>query len=483
MTTHGKEGREGEIPHPSSFAYSTSDALAMMGPAGATTYGELEGRVAGAAEQLLREGCRPGDRVALRLEKDERYVVLLLAVLRAGCVACPISTRVPLDGVAHLLRIAGCSALVSGHDLPPAVTDLLPVLGPERVLKPLPARARAAGPRTVPQDRPATVVFTSGSTGAPKAALHTFGNHFYSALGSGANIPLGPGDRWLHSLPLYHVGGLSIIFRCLLAGAAIVFPEPEASFGGAIVRGGATHVSLVATQLRRLLSENASIETVRAILLGGGPVPETLVDEALDRRLPIHTSYGLTEMSSQVTTTPPGATKEEVHTSGRTLPHREVAIAGDGEILVRGRTLFAGYLGPDGVNTQLDVAGWFHTKDLGELDDAGRLIVTGRRDNQFVSGGENIQPEEIEAALCRIGGVEQAVVVPVPDDEFGERPVAFVRAPTGLPARGLEKALEPLLPRFKIPATFHDWPEPNGPEGMKVNRAAFRELARERAGS
>ena len=468
-----------EIPYPLRAAPSVPDVPAILGAAGATTYAELDRLVSAATRRLVEEGCKPDGCVALRLEKDERYVVLLLAVLRAGCVACPVSARVPPEGVAPLLRLAGPSALISDQDLPD-VTDLVSVLEPERLLKHVPEDGQTADPATVRSDRPATIVFTSGSTGTPKAALHTFGNHYYSALGSGANIPLGPGDRWLHSLPLYHVGGLSIVFRCLLAGAAMVFPEPGASLGEAIARGGVTHVSLVATQLRRLLSEEAPLETLRAVLLGGGPVPETLVDEALDRGLPIHTSYGLTEMSSQVTTTPRGASRETLRTSGRALPHREIAVAEDGEILVRGETLFAGYLWEDGLNRPLDEAGWFHTNDLGELDAAGLLRVTGRRDNQFVSGGENVQPEEIEEALCRIEGVEQAVVVPVPDEEFGERPVAFVRAPGGQPAQELAKALEPVLPRFKIPVAFHQWPEPNGPEGMKVNRAAFRRLARER---
>ena len=464
-----------EIPWPlRAAALSTPHAPAILGPAGTTTYAELDGRVSAAAAKIAGEGLVPGARVALLLEKDERYVVLLLAVLRAGCVACPVSTRFPPEGVATSLRVAGCSALISDEVLPGAD---LPVLSPEQLLE-APRAALLQGPETVPLQRPATIVFTSGSTGVPKAALHTLGNHYYSALGSGANIPLGPEDRWLHSLPLYHVGGLSVVFRCLLAGAAMVLPEPGVPLAEAITRSGATHVSLVATQLRRLLSERAPLGTLGAVLLGGGPVPETLVDEALERGLPVHTSYGLTEMASQVTTTPRGAPREALHTSGRVLPHREVAVAEDGEILVRGETLFAGYLRGDGVDRPLDEAGWFHTKDLGELDEAGYLRVTGRRDNQFVSGGENVQPEEIEAALCRIEGVEQAVVVPVADEEFGERPVAFVRAPGGRLPEGLARALEPVLPRFKIPVSFREWPEERGPEGMKVDRAAFRELAR-----
>jgi O-succinylbenzoic acid--CoA ligase len=217
------------------------------------------------------------------------------------------------------------------------------------------------------------------------------------------------------------------VFRCLISGAAIALPEPDAPLGRSISELRATHVSLVSTQLLRLLREDAALEGLKAVLTGGGPVPEDLVDEALARGLPVHTSYGLTEMASQVTTTAPGAAPEELRTAGRVLPHREVSVSGEGEILVRGETLFAGYVQGGRPGVRPGAGGWFRTGDLGRLDGAGRLRVLGRRDNLFVSGGENVRPEEIEEALLRIPGVEEAVVVPVPDPEFGERPVAFVR--------------------------------------------------------
>jgi o-succinylbenzoate---CoA ligase len=212
------------------------------------------------------------------------------------------------------------------------------------------------------------------------------------------------------------------------------------------------------------------------VLMGGGPVPPSLVDEALARGLPLHTSYGLTEMASQVTTTPPGASLEELRTAGRVLPNREVSISESGEILVRGETLFAGYVEGEESDRPLDAEGWFHTRDLGEIDESGYLRVGGRMDNLFISGGENIQPEEIEEALCRLDGIEEAVVVPVLDEEFGARPVAFVRMNHGDP-RDLARELEPVLPRFKIPISFHPWPE-RARGGMKVDRASLSELAR-----
>ena len=454
-----------------SAALAAPEASALVGARGATSYEELDRMVSAA---VLRLGeLEPGSRVALYLPKDERYVALVLALIRAGHIACPVSDRLPPRGVAPLLERAACKALISEDQEVLQTTGVdLHGPGPEDLLRECNQRT---GPIDIPLERPATIIFTSGITGVPKAALHTFGNHYYSALGSNANITLRSGDRWLHSLPLYHVGGLSILFRCLLAGVTVALPQPETPLGEAIASLGATHVSLVSTQLSRLLREAADLTALEAVLLGGGPVPPSLVDEALSRGLQVHTSYGLTEMASQVTTTPPGASPEELRTAGRVLPNREVSISGEEEILVRGETLFAGYVEGERIDRSLDMHGWFHTRDLGELDENGYLRIRGRMDNLFISGGENVQPEEIEEALCRLAGIDEAVVVPVPDEEFGARPVAFVRTDGG--ARDLSKELEPVLPRFEIPISFHPWPE-EARRGMKADRAALGELAR-----
>jgi o-succinylbenzoate---CoA ligase len=456
-------------------AIAAPGAPAVTGADGTLTYAKLDRKVTAAAEEIGELGLGAGARVALYLPKDEPYFVLLLALIRAGCVACPLSTRLPPRGVAPLLQEISCRALISSDEELLETTDAgIQRLRPQRLLADEPA-TRDPEPLRLALNLPATIVFTSGSAGVAKAALHTFGNHYYSALGSNANITLAPGDRWLHSLPLYHVGGLSILFRCLLVGATVALPEPGSPLGKAIADGGATHLSLVSTQLLRLLRE-ADLEpgALKAILLGGGPIPVPLLGEATARGLPIHTSYGLTEMASQVTATPPGASREELRTSGRPLPHREISISEDGEILVRGETLFTGYVEGEAVDCPQDAEGWFHTGDLGELKADGYLRVWGRKDNLFISGGENVQPEEIEEALCRLEGIEEAVVVPVPDAEFGSRPVAFVRT-TGGKLVGLAQALEPALPRFKIPVAFHEWPEGGG--GMKVDRRFFRERA------
>ena len=212
----------------------------------------------------------------------------------------------------------------------------------------------------------------------------------------------------------------------MTVGAAIGFLDTRGFdalvFAEEVRARAVTHSYLVPTQLYRLLRDgNSALQSLKAILLGGAPAPRALIDEAIERKLPVYRSYGLTEMASQVTTTPPGSSTEGLRTSGRLLPYRELRIADDGEILVRGLTRFEGYVQGDDVLPSVDEEGWFHTRDRGSVDDLGMLHVEGRMDNLFISGGENVQPEEIERALLELPGVEEAIVVPVPDEEFGSQ--------------------------------------------------------------
>jgi O-succinylbenzoic acid--CoA ligase len=361
-----------------------------------------------------------------------------------------------------------------------------------------------------PLDREATLVFTSGSTGTPKAALHTLRNHVASAAGSNTNISVNPGDRWLLSLPLYHVGGLAILFRCALGGAGVAIPDPETALAESIESCRATHLSLVATQARRLLDRGTTGRgggesgeeggglpgRVRAVLVGGGPVPAALLDRAVSAGWPVHTTYGCTEMASQVTTTSPDASRADLATAGRPLPHRTLRIdhdpdaegetngdvdTGPGEILLGGTVLFRGYVEPDeegGVRLDpaRDERGWYESGDRGRIDAEGRLCVIGRVDRMFISGGENIQPEEIEAALQEADGIDRAVVVPVSHAEYGQRPVAFVRAADWNPNEW-RRHLAARLPGFKIPDAFEPLPAQAVEGRMKVDRHALRARA------
>jgi len=326
------------------------------------------------------------------------------------------------------------------------------------------------------------MIFTSGSTGNPKAAVLSLRNHIENARLSNANIPLAPGDTWLLSLPMHHVAGFGVLFRCLVAGATIALPEPGAPLACAIETSGATHISLVARQLAQVLDAGARLGGLKAILLGGSAIPAPLIDRALAAGLPIHTSYGMTETASQIAATPPGATRAQLASSGRPLAADAVRIDEGGRIQVAGPTRFMGYWRDGALESPFDDAGWFTTSDCGYLDIEGFLHVTGRKDNVFIAGGENIQPEEIERALCALPGIMQAIVVPLAHPEFGATPVAFVACSGALDAAKISDALLRVLPRFKVPRHFYCWPGEHAEGGMKVSRAALARRAAELQG-
>ena len=446
---------------------------ALSSPAVEVSYGELDRLVSGTARRMAEKGAGRANRVALVMDRSVEAVILFLAAIRAGAVACPISLRLPDATIAERCRSLNAALTVSDRPLETAVAKALIERGPHE-------NPNAAPPFS--EDTPATVVFTSGSLGAARPALHTYGNHYFSALGAQDNMPLACGDRWLLSLPLWHVGGLAILFRCLLAAATVVLPDPADSMAESMVESvrKVTHVSMVSTQLRRLLreAESGAVYPEKALLLGGGAVSPVLIDEAVRRGIPVHTSYGLTEMASQVTATPPGAAPGDLRTSGWVLPWRELRCDEEGQIMVRGRTRFAGYVEGDELVRPFDKEGWFATGDMGRLDASGRLIVRGRMDRLLVSGGENMLPEEIEAVLAGVAGVERVVVVGVADEEYGQRPVAFVETADGeIDASRMRAAVEAVLPRFMTPDAFYPWPTDLAGGGFKPDRSLLRRRA------
>ncbi len=475
------------------------------GKAQTLSYGAYMEHSSHVALQLAAQGIRRGERVGILAAGTPQMAVVLLACLRAGFVAVPLSPRFPAGTVAELLRLTSARILL--HDETSVQTSIdaaqkaaiptlnftdtlfLDLASPPRPSTFLPAHPLFANAL----DHEATVLCTSGSTGIPKALVHTVGNHYWSAVGSAENIPFGRGDCWLASLPLYHVGGYGVFFRALQGGAAMAFPTYRAFDAARLAETLTsfpitTHCSFVATQLFHALRNDATVhrlQRLRAIILGGGAIPQALIQTSLKQHLRIYTSYGCTEMASQITTSPSSA-PDEVSTSGRLLRFRELTIANDGEILVRGATLAVGRLSADGRDSIADREGWFHTKDVGACDAEGRLTVLGRKDNMFISGGENIHPEAIEQALCEHPSVAQAVVVAVPSEEYGERPIAFVHLAnnemlSSEHTQELRRLAESRMPRFAVPDAFFDFPAESIAGGLKPNRTALKRLANELA--
>jgi len=457
------------------------DTPALIGDDRTITYAEYGRLIDVAAANLIRQGLKRKDRLGIISNNSIEYILVLMAVFQIGAIACPISPRFPSKTIATMLEKINCTKAIIN---PNHKSDSYKIKNIElsSLWKRQEASTKTMETSEIDGNRDATIIFTSGSSATPKAVLHTFGHHYYNALGANENMPLAFGDRWLLSLPLYHVGGMGILFRCLLSGAAVVVAAQNEMLIDSRNRCQVTHVSLVATQLNRLLEENVPGQTATSltnVLVGGGFIPQNLIRRANKIGLKLHTSYGLTEMASQVTTTAADDSPAKLFTSGKPLMHREVKLSPGGEILVRGKTRFKGYVETGSLIAPFDDDGWFGTSDLGQIDADGYLAVTGRKDNMFVSGGENVQPEEIEAVLSRVSFIEEAVVVPVKNVEYGHRPVAFVKIKPEQKMRveDIISFLEDYLPRFKIPDSFYRCPDAVDQAGLKPSRQHFVDLA------
>lgn len=435
---------------------------------------DMESTVALMAHHLARRGLGEGDRVAMLMRPSWPSVCTVFALIRIKAIAVPLSPRLPVEALKSHLAAVQAHTLITEPGLHPEELDGVDILHAEEI-----ADYVALDRRIIPYhdtSQPAVIVFTSGTSGHPKPAMLTYGNLYYSAQHSNTNLHFSSHHKWLLSIPLYHVGGLGILFRCVEGGGTVVIPTPDVPLSRDVQSYKVTHLSLVPTQLIRLMQAADAKKTARSlhtVLLGGAPISTEQVQQALALGFPVRVTYGMTETSSQVATHPKYISEDKLHTAGRVLPCSEVFIAEDGEIYVRGRTLFAGYIEGDKTVSPIDTEGWYHTGDIGALDEAGYLTVLGRKDNRFTSGGENIYPEEIEGILIGRLNVDKAIVVPVPDETFGQRPVAFVAFPSGITAAHLAHQLEEFLPRFKIPVVFHDWP-PDAPDKLKSDRIWFQ---------
>jgi len=322
------------------------------------------------------------------------------------------------------------------------------------------------------------LIATSGSTGFAKLVALSIANFIWSAHGSSENIAVDPNDTWLISLPLFHVGGMSIIFRTMLAGANAMI-SPKILDGDFIDQHRITHFSLVATQLSRQINSKFPFgQATKAILLGGSKIPHALIQKSIELNLPIHTSFGCSEMASQVCTTSKEATIYELMTAGKVLAGRQVKIDQDGRIQLNGKTRFLGYWQNQKLLKPFDKDGWFTTNDLGEFDNNGFLKVIGRADRMFISGGENIHPEQIEQALINLEGIMNALVIDMPSETYGSRPVAFLQGQKNYSDSELRKLLSENLMPFQIPDVFLDWPSQEF--SLKPSLDQFRRIAQKR---
>ncbi len=433
----------------------------------------LEQYINSVVKHLKGRGLTSKDRIVLIENNSIEFIIILLALWRMGVVACPLNPKWPYETLLQCtLSLNPKVVLCSDKRFESYKKIPIPIITLNELISFDARNAPPSVPPELPLDQEATIIWTSGSSSQPKAAVHTWGNHVYSAKGSQQEIPLEKGDRWVLSLPLHHVSGISIVCRCFLAQAAIVVMGEEELIQ-VIRRHKPTHISLVATQLYRLIEHkdnHEALKSLKYILLGGSSIPYGLIEKALALNLPIYLSYGLTEMSSQVATSKVDDIK---HLGAKVLPYRQLMIDSNGQILVKGEVLFKGYLNQNKITLPLNNDGWFETRDRGVIKNE-YLTILGRIDNMFICAGENIQPEEIESVLMKSPQVKEAIVIAKEDPEYGNRPVAFVRTFGPFNEHYLRDYCIQYLPKIKVPVSFHSWPQDLN-QGLKISRKFFQE--------
>ena len=441
------------------------DRTAIIDQAGrAWSYRQLQSRIARIGNALRGLGLRAGDRVALLIPDIREYLEADYGVMSAGLVRVPLDPRLARAELAALLRYAGASALVTHVSFEHKVAGLAGEVADLRHLISIgggdglayEALLERASDRALPDgnaDDLATLNFSGGTTGAPKAAMLRHRNLVAVARNTIHGFEIGSDDVFLNVRPLWPIAQV-ILMSHLFAGATVVLARFEPGELATLVqRSGATRTSLVPTQLVRFLdhlaAQDARLDRLQAIHVGGSRIPPHIFERALETLGPkIGVLYGLTE--APVTCyLPPRSLRAEaadrtrlIGCVGRTLPEYRVRIADmdeqtasgrSGEVLIQGGNVMAGYWKDDEATRAALRDGWLHTGDIGNLDDAGNLTIVGRLEEVIRSGSSTIVPKEVEDVMVLHPAVAEVAVIGLPDDEWGEAVTAFVVRRPGIP--------------------------------------------------
>ena len=363
--------------------------------------------------ELLSYHLKSEDIVAISLKSTINTICTMFAVLRLGTSVCLINP------------------FLSPHLKDKQIQQLEPSLWIDEDMSS--PQQLFGTPSSIAQ---AIYLFTSGSTNNPKIATLSLEKLLINARDS---IALNEKDVWLLKLPLYHVGGLGVVFRCLIHQATMSLTEKESTI---------SHISYIPTQLYR---QSPVYKNLKCVLVGGAQI------NTIPQNLPIVATYGLTEMGSMVLLNKNPKIENNLLFFPRILPQREILLAEDGEILVKGPCLFHGYRKQGSLDLNLNNE-WFATKDIGCLDHNRAIAIIGRKDWQFIYRGENIQPEEIETHLLKMPEIQNAIVVGKKDPESGHIPVAVIIAKEStLNAARIQNFLKDFLPQYKVPKQILFW--------------------------
>lgn len=426
-------------------AMLTPDRIAVMSKTEQWTFADLQKKAENMAIRLEGQGASSGKYVAFLMNNGLHTVELIHGLQYAGAVMVPLNIRLTSRELAWQLNDSEAILLVYDE----ANSDKAKMIAKEiPQFKMISLKNLKESPKTenslcthIDLEDLHTIVYTSGTTGNPKGVMLTYGSHWWSAIGSALNLGLHENDRWLASVPLFHVSGLSILMRSVIYGMTAVIHESfdAGEANHAIQNDGITIMSVVSSMLSQMLDKLNNEDypnSFRCMLLGGGPAPSVLLKKCKDLEIPVFQTYGMSETASQIVTLAPENMLNKLGSAGKPLFPAELRIEKDkqtvepgevGEIVVRGPNVTKGYLNRQEETNKAIQDGWLYSGDLGYLDEEGFLYVLDRRKDLIISGGENVYPAEVESILMEHPAVEEVGVMGVEDPIWGQVPVAFVK--------------------------------------------------------
>ncbi|MGE5351212.1 MAG: o-succinylbenzoate--CoA ligase [Acidobacteriota bacterium] len=426
------------------------------------TYGELVRLVGAYAAFLRSSGVKKGMHAAILSSNNAEFILLTMALWSLGAVPVPLNVRL-LDEDLEKLVVHSESEFVFIHE---EFRGRLQEIKSKRTIFPVSFQQEVT--ENINAERGlnecALILYTSGTTGTPKGVMHTFSTLLGSARASDTLLRQSGSDRWLASLPFYHIGGFSIPVRALLYGASIIIPQSlkTEDIAEAVEAFRPTLISFVTTTLRRLIEMGVKAnKELRFMLLGGGPVDTGLAEDAIKENWKAVKVYGSTETATLVSAVEIERFPEKLSSAGCALKGniisiidemgQEVKTGESGEIIVKGPSVMAGYWNNAEETSKKLIGGFYHTGDLGHMDSEGYLYVEARRTDLIISGGENVNPVEVEDAILRHPGVKEACVFALEDKEWGQTVAAAVVTAGDLQTEELTGFLRSHLASYKIP--------------------------------
>ncbi|WP_251554570.1 o-succinylbenzoate--CoA ligase [Neobacillus muris] len=457
-------------------AFLTPDRAAVYFNDQTLTFRSLYENSVNTAGRLQVLGVKKNQFVGVLLKNQLDTVVTLFALQLLGVKAVILNNRLTVTDLVWQLQDSKSSFLIldeSFSEVQETVKNHLPEV-PAITLSQL----KDTDPdvpiiqEQISLEDVCTIMYTSGTTGNPKGVMQTYGNHWWSSVGSALNLGITEKDCWLCSVPLFHISGYSILMRSVIYGMPIVLHEKfdvEKTIED-IGDKQVTIMSVVGTTLSRIvnaLGDNRLPAQFRCMLLGGGPAPLPLMQACVKKEIPVFQTYGMTETASQIVTLSPEYSLSKLGSAGKPLFPSEIKIVLDngqaaqageaGEIVVKGPNVTKGYLHRPEATQEKIRDGWLHTGDIGIIDQDGFLYILDRRSDLIISGGENIYPAEIEAVLLSHADIEEAGVTGLEDKKWGQVPVAFIvkKAESNLTSIELQQFCLNHLAKYKIPKQFY----------------------------